>query len=61
MLVMRSDQCKLEFENNYLDAQKKLNFRECEHIFPRELFEEKRNIIPELDIMINYMENKNLD
>ena len=58
VLTMPSNQCKREFEENYLDAQKKLNFKEYEHIFPLHLLEEKRSTILELDRLISYMENK---
>jgi hypothetical protein len=58
ILAMHADQCKKEFENNYLDAQKKLNFTEYQNILPKELLEEKRGSISELDRIINYMENK---
>jgi len=40
ILVMHAEQCKKEFEDNYLDAQKKLNFTEYQNILPKELLEE---------------------
>ena len=58
ILFMSSEQCKKEFEKKYLDAHKKLNFLEYEKIFPKDLLEQKRKEITELDTIIKYMENK---
>jgi len=58
VLAMSAEKCKKEFEENYLDAQKKLNFSEYKRIFPRNLLEEKRKEIDKLDKIIKYMENK---
>ena len=50
-----SQHCKRTFEQNYLDENKKLVPEEYAQIFPRELLEERRGHVRELDAMICLM------
>lgn len=50
--------CKNEFESNYIREEKRGDKNECQKLFPKELLEEQRLKIPELDRLISLMEGK---
>ena len=50
-----SDFCKKEFERNYLSDDKKMDKHYYSGIFPREVFDEQRKNIPELEEILKAM------
>lgn len=50
--------CKSEFESNYIGVKKRDDISECKKFFPKELLEEQRLKIPELNKLISLMEGK---
>ncbi len=51
-----SDRCKKRFHENYLDENEKLEPPNYKRIFPKELLEEKRSEIEELDLLLKCYE-----
>ncbi|MFC2149242.1 RloB domain-containing protein [Candidatus Auribacterota bacterium] len=52
---LRSDACKREFESKYLPRNKKTYKDSYTGVFPREMLEDRRKYIEELDIIMNAM------
>jgi hypothetical protein len=55
--MMESEKCKNDFEKKYLDAKQKLNYRDYNKIFNKDLLDNKKESIEELNILIGYMSN----
>lgn len=50
--------CKNEFESSYLDKKKRTEIEEYRKIFPKELLDNQRSKISELETLITLMEKK---